>query len=140
MKGAAVVATAWLAERLATPKPWLSGTAAQGDTAQLERAKQIQRHSLQRLMQHGVRIAIGPDLFEDAVSEAFYLERLGIFNARTLLRMWSQTTPQLIFPKRRIGQLAPGYEASLLALSCDPTADFACTRRITLRMKQGRLL
>ncbi len=139
-KGAAVVATAWLAERLATPKPWLSGTAAQGDTAQLERAKQIQRHSLQRLMQHGVRIAIGPDLFEDAVSEAFYLERLGIFDARTLLRMWSQTTPQLIFPKRRIGQLAPGYEASLLALSCNPIADFACTRRITLRMKQGRLL
>ncbi len=139
-KRTAVVATAWLAERLAAPKPWLSGAAAQADTAQLERAKQIQRRSLQRLMRHGVPIAIGPDLFEDAVSEAFYLERLGVFDARTLLVMWSRTTPQLIFPKRKIGQLAPGYEASLLALSCDPTADFACTRRITIRMKQGRLL
>jgi hypothetical protein len=91
-------------------------------------------------MRHGVPIAVGPDLFEDAVSEAFYLERLGVFDDRTLLVMWSQTTPQLIFPKRHIGRLAPGYEASLLALSCDPTADFECTRRITLRMKQGRLL
>lgn len=139
-KGAAVVATAWLAERLAAPKPWLSGAAAQADTAQLERAKQIQRRSLRRLMQHGVPIAIGSDLFENARSEAFYLERLGIFDARTLLRMWAQTTPQLIFPKRRIGQLTSGYEASLLALSCDPTTNFECTRRITLRMKQGRLL
>ena len=139
-KGAAVVATAWLAERLAAPKPWLPGAAAQADTVQLERAKQIQRRSLQTLMRHRVPIAIGSDLFEDAVSEAFYLKRLGVFDARTLLVMWSRTTPQLIFPKRQIGRLAPGYEASLLALSCNSTADFECTRRITLRMKQGRLL
>ena len=95
-KGAAVVATAWLAQRLAAPKPWLSTAAAQGDPAQLERAKQIQRHSLQRLKQHGVPIAIGPDLYEDAVSEAFYLHGLGVFDNRTLLLMWSRTTPQLI--------------------------------------------
>jgi imidazolonepropionase-like amidohydrolase len=139
-KGATVVATAWLAERLAAPKPWLPGAAAQGDTAQLERAKQIQRRSLQRLRRYGVPIAIGPDLFEDAVSEAFYLQRLGVFDARTLLVMWSQTTPQLIFPQRKIGRLISGYEASLLALSCDPTAGFDCTRQISIRMKQGRLL
>jgi hypothetical protein len=139
-KGTAVVPTAWLAERLAAPQPWLSGAAAQANTAQLDRAKQIQRHSLQTLMRHGVPIAIGPDLFENAVTEAFYLERLGVFDTRTLLVMWSQTTPQLIFPKRKIGRLSPGYEASLLALSCNPLTDFACTRRITLRMKQGRRL
>jgi imidazolonepropionase-like amidohydrolase len=139
-KGAAVVATAWLAERLAAPKPWLSGAAASGDKAQLERAKQIQRRSLQCLRSYGVPIAIGPDLFEDAVSEAFYLQGLGVFDNRTLLLMWSRTTPQLIFPKRRIGQLDAGYEASFLALACDATADFGCTRRISIRMKQGRLL
>ena len=139
-KGASVVATAWLAERLAAPKPWLPSAAAQGDPAQLERAKQIQRHSLQRLIRYGVPIAIGPDLFEDAVSEAFYLQRLGIFDARILLVMWSQTTPQLIFPKRKIGRLVSGYEASLLALACNPTADFDCTRRISIRMKQGQVL
>lgn len=139
-KGVAVVATAWLAERLAAPKPWLSGAAAQANTAQFERAREIQRRSFKTLMRHRVPIGIGSDLFEDAISEAFYLKRLGVFDDRTLLVMWSQTTPRLIFPKRQIGRLAPGYEASLLALSCDPTADFECTRRITLRMKQGQLL
>jgi imidazolonepropionase-like amidohydrolase len=139
-KRIAVIPTAWLAERLAAPKPWESGAAAQGDIAQLERAKQIQRRSLQRLMQNGVPIAIGPDLFEDAVSEASYLKRLGVFDNRTLLLAWSRTTPQLIFPKRRIGELRANYEASFLALACDPTVDFACTRQIKMRMKQGRLL
>jgi imidazolonepropionase-like amidohydrolase len=139
-KGVSVVATAWLAERLAAPKPWLSGAAAEADTAQLERAKEIQRHSLKRLMDHGVPIAIGSDLYENATTEASYLERLGVFDSPTLLQMWSRTTAQLIFPKRRIGQLTAGYEASLLALSCDPLKDFACTRQISIRMKQGRLL
>jgi len=138
--GTSVVATAWLAERLAAPKPWLSGAAAQADTAQLERAKQIQRRSLQALMRHGVRIGIGPDLFENAVTEAFYLQRLGVFDTRTLLVIWSQTTPRLIFPKRKLGRLSPHYEASLLALSCNPLNDFACTRKITLRMKQGQIM
>lgn len=134
-----VVPTAWLAERLAAPKPWLAGAAAQADTAQLERAKQVQRRSLETLKRYGVPIAIGSDLFENADSEAFYLKRLGIFDDRALLVMWSQTTPRLIFPRRRIGRLASGYEASLLALSCNPPSDFECTRRITFRMKQGRL-
>jgi hypothetical protein len=138
--GTAVVPTAWLAERLAAPKPWLTGAAAQANTAQLERAKQIQRRSLQILMRHGVAIGIGPDLFENAVSEAMYLNQLGVFDASTLLVMWSQTTPQLIFPKRKIGHLSPNYEASLLALSCNPLADFTCTRKITLRIKQGQVL
>jgi hypothetical protein len=138
--GTSVVPTAWLAERLAAPKPWLSGAAAQANTAQLERAKQIQRRSLQTLMRHGVPIGIGPDFFENAVSEAMYLNRLSIFDERTLLVMWSQTTPQLIFPQRKIGRLSANYEASLLALSCNPLNDFACTRKITLRMKQGRVI
>jgi len=139
-KGTAVVATAWLAEWLAAPKPWFSEAEKKAGPAQLERAKQIQRHSLQTLMRHGVPIAIGPDLFENAVKEAFYLESLRVFDNRTLLVMWSQTTPQLIFPKRKIGRLAPNYEASLLALSCNPLNDFSCTRKITLRMKQSRVL
>jgi hypothetical protein len=47
---------------------------------------------------------------------------------------------KLIFPKRKIGRLAPHYEASLLGLSCNPLNDFACTRKISLRMKQGQVL
>ena len=134
------IATAWLAERLAAPKPWLTGAAAEADTAQLERAKWIQRRSLARLLAHGVSVAIGSDLFETAVTEASYLEKLGVYSGTDILNMWSTATPHLIFPRRHIGGLADGYEASLLALRCDPIADFGCVRKIQLRMKQGYLI
>lgn len=91
-------------------------------------------------MRKGVRIAIGSDLFVTAGTEAAYLRDFGVFNNGQLLRMWSETTPQTIFPRRRIGRLIPRYEASLLVLSCDPVKNFDCTKQITVRMKQGRLL
>jgi len=139
-KRVTMIATAWLAERLAAPKPWLSGAEAMADVAQLERAKKIQRAGLNLLKSHGVRIAIGADLFENALREAQYLEQLGVFSRREILDSWSRTTPQLIFPNRRIGRIRTGYEASFVALSCDPTARFECVREIKLRMKSGTLL
>jgi imidazolonepropionase-like amidohydrolase len=51
--------------------------------------------------------------------------------------MWSEATPRAIFPGRRIGALADGYEASFLALAGDPLEDLANVRRIRLRFKQG---
>jgi imidazolonepropionase-like amidohydrolase len=89
----------------------------------------------------GVTIAIGSDNFgATSRSEALYLSDLGIFSNSELLRIWSQITPRLIFPKRMIGELADGYEASLLVLDADPLADFENTGRIRLRMMQGRVV
>jgi len=85
-------------------------------------------------------VAIGSDLFVSASQAAIYLLRLGAFDNVALLRAWSQTTPRVIFPGRHIGDFVEGYEASFLVLSCDPIADFACTSKITLRMKQGRIM
>jgi imidazolonepropionase-like amidohydrolase len=51
--------------------------------------------------------------------------------------MWSVTTPRAIFPKRSIGELRDGYEASFLVLRADPLADIAATRAIALRVKKG---
>jgi len=139
-KGVSMIATAWLAERLAAPKPWLKGAEAMADVAQLERAQKIQRAGLNLLKSHGVRITVGADLFETASREAQYLEQLGVFSRSEILDMWSRTTPQLIFPDRRIGRLSVGYEASFVALSCNPLGRFECVREITVRMKNGVLL
>ena len=139
-KRVTVIPTAWLAERLAAPKPWLTGAEAAGDPTQLERAKKIQRASLKLLKSHGVRIAVGVDLFENASREAQYLEQLGVFDRAQILDIWSRDTPQLIFPNRRIGRLTSGYEASFIALSCDPTARFQCVQEIVVRMKNGVLM
>jgi len=75
-----------------------------------------------------------------SVAEATYIDELGVFERSTLLRLLSETTPQSIFPERKIGVLADGYEANFLVLEADPLEDFANIRKIRLRVKEGRLL
>jgi imidazolonepropionase-like amidohydrolase len=53
---------------------------------------------------------------------------------------WCETTPRAIFPARRIGRLAAGYEASFLVLEGDPVSDFSYTGKIFLRVKRGLVL
>jgi imidazolonepropionase-like amidohydrolase len=93
------------------------------------------------LHRHGVRLAIGSDRYrETARSEASALHRLGTFDNRTLLKMWCETTPQAIFPGRKIARFRDGYEASFLVLEGDPLADFENVGRIRMRVKQGQVL
>jgi hypothetical protein len=51
--------------------------------------------------------------------------------------MWCENTSWTIFPKRKLGHLKDGYEASLLALGGNPLEDFANVQRIEQRVKQG---
>jgi imidazolonepropionase-like amidohydrolase len=124
------------------PTAWLAGQEriSRGDAAQVARTRRLQRQNLELLAQTKVPLAIGSDLFVRASTEATYLLGLGAFDNLSLLKMWSQTTPRVIFPRRRIGNFVEGYEASFLRLSCNPLSDFACTSKITLRMKQGQIL
>ncbi|MFO0774700.1 MAG: hypothetical protein U0172_08560 [Nitrospiraceae bacterium] len=103
-------------------------------------AEQIQRDNLTRLHRHGVRIAIGSDHAETSLDEALHLHQLAIFDNATLLRLWCDTTPQVIFPERRIGRFADGYEASFVVLTDDPLLHFDAVRGIALRVKQGMVL
>jgi imidazolonepropionase-like amidohydrolase len=69
-----------------------------------------------------------------------WLSKLGALTNAELLRAWTDETAHAIFPQRKIGKLAPGYEASLLVLAGDPIVDFSNVKRIVLRMKQGQLI
>lgn len=90
------------------------------------------------MYRNGVAVAVGSDVFlGSARREAAYMAGLGVYTPAEMPRMWTRTTPALIFPGRRIGRLAPGYEASLLVLACDPLARWACTGEIRLRIKEG---
>jgi imidazolonepropionase-like amidohydrolase len=139
-RGTVVVPTAWLAERLATAKPWLTGAAAQRDTVQLRRAQEIQRASLDALRRAGATIAIGSDLFESATTEALYLHRLGVFDSGAVLSMLTRVTPQVVVPGRTAGRLRTGDEASLLALDCNPLQRLECVRAVSFRMRRGVVL
>lgn len=107
------------------------------DETTRDAAREIQTKNLTLLHQAGVKIAIGSDHAETALPEALHLHQLGVFDNRTLLKMWCETTPQSIFPSRKIGRLDDGYEASFLVLQGNPLENFEHVRNITFRFKQG---
>jgi hypothetical protein len=97
--------------------------------------------NLQLLKRYDVHIAIGSDSYrQTSLSEALNLRKLEVFDNRTLLKMWCETTAATIFPKRKIGYLKEGYEASFLVLRGDPIQDFTNVQRIEMRVKQGEVL
>lgn len=97
--------------------------------------------NLRTLRRHGVKLAIGSDDYRSGVlPEAAQLRALGIFTNAELLDLWTRATPQSIFPRRKLGRLASGYEASFLVLEGDPVTDFANTARIRMRVKRGIVL
>ncbi len=101
----------------------------------------VVKPNLELLRENGVAILLGSDEFRGtSLHEAKVLASLGVFSNRELVDMWTRITPQAIFPRRKIGRLADGYEASFLVLAGDPTADFSNVGRITMRVKQGHVL
>lgn len=98
----------------------------------------VRPSNLRLLKDAGVQIVVGSDNVEDVGAGEFdYLASLGVFTNVELVRLWSETTPQAIFPKRRIGRIAPGYEASFIVLSRNPLDDLAATDEIVRRFKHG---
>lgn len=100
-----------------------------------------QADNLSRMRAAGVSIAVGSDsYFQTAWNEIQSLKALNIFADEELLVLWIRTPGLSIFPGRAIGALEPGYEASFLALDCDPTLKIECAIEIRHRVKSGRLL
>ncbi|HET7730479.1 MAG TPA: amidohydrolase family protein [Usitatibacter sp.] len=135
-RGITVVTTASTTERLSPslPAAWLPAM----------RANQVA--NLRVLREAGVRVAIGSDgisgerRFVTARDEVRFLARHRMMDNLSLLRAWAVDTPRTIFPARKLGSLAPGYEASFLVLAADPLADPENLHRISMRVKGGVVL
>ncbi|KFZ30863.1 hypothetical protein IDSA_07235 [Pseudidiomarina salinarum] len=98
----------------------------------------LQRDNLQRLRNAGVTLLTGSDRFDaDVLSEVDYLVKLDMFTRLELLDMLVRITPQALFPKRHIGRLTTGYEASFLVLEGNPLVDFKHLKNIRSRVKKG---
>ena len=98
-----------------------------------------QLDNLPRLKKAGVEILVGSDHYgQDSLQEWKYLHGLGVWSNAELLRMYTKDTPQDIFPKRRIGELREGYEASFLVLKENPLVRWEATMEIQDRWKQGQ--
>lgn len=100
---------------------------------------QVAIPNLKLLKAAGVPILVGSDEFnQDVLPELFVLRDLNVFSTAELLNMVTRDTAQDIFPGRKLGVLAEGYEADFLVLDRDPTATLDNLRSISLRVKQGR--
>jgi hypothetical protein len=101
----------------------------------------LHRANLALLKKAGVSIVLGTDNGEKTViDEAEAIARLGVFTNLELLRMWTTATPREIFPSRKLGALADGYEASFLALDADPLENLSAVRKVAIRVKQGHVI
>ncbi len=106
-----------------------------------EKLDRLHIRNLNILKKYHVRMAIGSDEYrQTSVREAMYLAHLRVFDTAELLRAWCEYTAAAIFPKRKIGRLEEGYEASFVVLSGNPMQDFANTQKIDLRVKQGQIM
>ena len=112
-----------------------------GDSEQKAPIQELQAQNLQNLHRAGVQLAIGTDSYgKTARDEVLHLKSMNALSDAALLETWVDTAPTSIFPDRAIGQLKPGYEASFVSLSCNPTEDITCATKIDKRIKQGIVL
>lgn len=119
----------------------LTGDRAARAHAYFGQRREVITGNLRLLHEQGVRIAVGSDAGEGSpVTEALVMHELGIFSEAELLRMLTEHAARVTFPRRAIGRLEDGYEASFLALSGDPTERFEHIRDVVFRFKQGRPL
>lgn len=106
-----------------------------------ERTDAVRIHNLKLLQRRKVKIAIGSDSFgRSPVRDVLYLKTLGVYSNLEMLKIWCEDTPRTIFPSRKLGLLAEGYEASFLVLDNNPLDDLEQIKNIKMRVKQGYLL
>ncbi len=103
-------------------------------------ARIVARHKklFNEMHRNGVRLAFGLDNYGTTLlPEILYFHDNNIFDNLTLLKIAVESTPQAIFPNRKIGRLREGYEASFLVLNGNPLKNFDQIKNINLRFKQG---
>lgn len=109
--------------------------------SRLSAVQTMQVSNLSKLMAAGVPILLGTDgNAGDVVKEAQYLVGLHIVGPAQALKLLAEDTPRYIFPERKIGSLSPGYEASFLCLTADPSLDAANLGTLNGYAKRGVLL
>ena len=119
---------------IATTLDWM-------DESANDRQVQVARDNLANMRRAGNTIVIGTDLFrKTARVEAELITSRHLMSNLDLLQTWAIATPRAIFPQRKIGRLADGFEASFLVLEGDPLADAANLEHIAMRVKQGHSL
>jgi imidazolonepropionase-like amidohydrolase len=111
------------------------------DKSVRKKTDEVLKHNLSLLRTAKAPIAFGSDRYGNTpLDDILYLSKLGVFSNLEMLKIWTEDTPQTIFPNRRIGYFHEGYEASFLVLNGNPINNFEEIKDIQLRFKQGHLI
>ncbi|MDO8365269.1 MAG: hypothetical protein Q7T20_00640 [Saprospiraceae bacterium] len=96
---------------------------------------------LKRLLDANVIVAMGSDDSQRTLRmELNYWFGLGELDDARTLKVLCENTPRAIFPKRKIGKIENGFEASFLVLSDNPLNNVLKTRVQAFKVKNGVLL
>jgi len=109
------------------------------DSVRFNEVVGFQKKTIRTLRNAGFVFAIGSDR-DSLTPELNYWVKNNIFDSSLALQTATVTTPQIMYPKRKIGLLKEGYEASFLVLEGNPLENFDAIKNIKLRFKQGYFL
>ncbi len=102
------------------------------------RLTQLYRDNLAVLKKHHVTVLIGSDNFRaDSQTEILALVESGVMTKPEAMKAWCETTPQALFPRRRLGRIKDGYEANFMVLPSDPLQDFSAVKEVRETFKRG---
>ena len=97
--------------------------------------------NLRMLRKHKVRLLTGSDRFEGSVvDEIKALAATGLFQPAEIINMSTVATAQWMFPRRRVGCLEPGCEASFNLYEQNPLQELARLSTPVLVVKQGDMV
>lgn len=118
----------------------ITTTLSHRPTDSVKNPSAVYRDNLATLYNNGVTIALGTDSHRSVLEEAQNILSLQVIDSRAVLNLATQTTAEIIFPNRKIGQLADGYEANFIVVDANPLEDFAVFRKPVLLVKKGHVL
>lgn len=101
---------------------------------------EIQRRGFRKAVAAGVNIAYGTDAgvypHGDNAKQFPYMVRYGMTPMQALQSATIQSA-RLLRREKTLGSIAPGKQADLVALACNPIADIRCTAKPVWVMKDG---
>jgi hypothetical protein len=93
---------------------------------------------MQRMLSAGVNVVMGSnDPVRSIRSELNYWAALEKVAYAPLIKALCETTPQMIYPDRKIGKIEQGFEASFLVLGDNPLSNLQKLRVIDFKVKNG---
>jgi imidazolonepropionase-like amidohydrolase len=112
--------------------------------AQMEKVIPLNLEMFKRALKiKGLKIVFGTDAVAGAhgrnAEEAIIRVEKGGQEAMAAIVSMTSLTAESIGLGDKIGTLAPGYEADIVAVAGDPLQDIACLRNVRLVMKGGRI-